>query len=227
MDYYLITYVIFGISLLITLGASAFVKSSYSKYSKVKNTKNLTGADVARKILDKNGLKEVYVVETKGNLTDHYDPSRKVVRLSTDVYNKESVGAVAVAAHECGHAIQDKDNYTFMRIRSFLVPITNLSSKAGYVILLIGIIMQSLNLIYIGIGLEVVILLFQLITLPVEIDASRRAMKELNEMNLLTSSELSQGKTMLTAAALTYVASVATAVLEILRLILIYGRSRD
>ena len=107
------------------------------------------------------------------------------------------------------------------------MPITNISSKAGYIILLIGVIMQSLNLIYIGIGLEVVILLFQLVTLPVEIDASKRAMRELEEMNLLTSSELSQGKTMLTAAALTYVASVATAVLEILRLILIYGRSRD
>lgn len=227
MDYYLISYGIFGISLLITLGASAFVKSSYSKYSKIKNTKNMSGAEAARKILDKNGLKDIYVVETKGNLTDHYDPSRKVIRLSTDVYNKESVGAVAVAAHECGHAIQDKDNYTFMRIRSSLVPITNISSKAGYIILLIGVIMQSLNLIYIGIGLEVVILLFQLVTLPVEIDASKRAMRELDEMNLLTSSELSQGKTMLTAAALTYVASVATAVLEILRLILIYGRSRD
>ena len=227
MDYYLISYGIFGISLLITLSASAFVKSSYSKYSKIKNTKNMSGAEAARKILDKNGLKDIYVVETKGNLTDHYDPSRKVIRLSTDVYNKESVGAVAVAAHECGHAIQDKDNYTFMRIRSSLVPITNISSKAGYIILLIGVIMQSLNLIYIGIGLEVVILLFQLVTLPVEIDASKRAMRELDEMNLLTSSELSQGKTMLTAAALTYVASVATAVLEILRLILIYGRSRD
>jgi len=225
MNYYIITYGFAIISLIICGAASAFVKSSYKKYSKINNTKKITGAEAARKILDKNGLKNIYVVETKGNLTDHYDPERKVIRLSSDVYNKESVGSVAVAAHECGHAIQDKDNYTFMRIRAKLVPIVNFSSYAGYIVLLIGIFTQIMDLIWLGILLEVMILVFQLITLPVEIDASKRAMRELETMGLLNTSELSQGKTMLIAAALTYVASVLSAVLEILRLIILYGRN--
>lgn len=228
MDYYVISYGITFLALIITLGAQFFVNFSYKKYSKVGNMKKISGMEVARMILDKNGLKDVYVVETKGMLTDHYDPMRKVVRLSSEIYHKNSVGAVAVAAHECGHAIQDRDKYTFMQIRSSLVPFVNFSSYAGYFAILFGIIFSSINLIWLGIIAEIVILLFQLVTLPVEIDASKRALDEIKSLDILTEEELSQGKTMLIAAAMTYVASVATAVLEILRLILLYGnRNRD
>lgn len=226
MDF-LIYYGLTIIALIITVAASIFVNASYKKYSKVMNERAITGKEAARYILDKNGLSNIEVVETEGNLTDHYDPSNKVIRLSTDVYSNASVGAVAVAAHECGHAIQDKNNYTFMRIRSALVPITNFASYAGYFAILIGVLASSVNLIWLGIIMEVVILLFQVVTLPVEIDASKRALKELDYAHLLNSTELSQGKTMLVAAALTYVASVASTVLEILRLILIFGRSDD
>lgn len=227
MDYFIINYGITLIALVITIGAQIFVNSSYKKYLKVKNHKDMTGAEAARSILNKNGLKDIYVVETKGYLTDHYDPTRKVIRLSTNVYNTSSVASVAVAAHECGHALQDRDNYTFMKIRSALVPFVNFSSYAGYFAILIGIIFQMINLIWIGILLEVVILVFQLVTLPVELDASKRALKELETDEILTNEELAKGKTVLSAAAMTYVASVASTVLEILRLVLLYGNRRD
>lgn len=205
------------------MGAQIFINSAYSKYKKVPNAQGKSGADVAREILDKNGLSNIYVVETKGHLTDHYDPKRKVIRLSSEIYHNESIASVAVAAHECGHAIQDKDNYSFMRIRAALVPFVNLSSYAGYFAIVIGIITGLANLIWLGILFEVVILLFQLVTLPVEIDASKRALKQLENEDILNSAELQKGKLILTAAAMTYVASVASAVLELLRLILIYG----
>lgn len=194
----------------------------YSKYKKVPNKKGLSGGEAARKILDKNGLSDIYVVETKGNLTDHYDPGRKVIRLSTDVYHKESVASLAVAAHECGHAIQDKDNYSFMRIRAALVPFVNFSSYAGYIAITIGIIFSLIDLVWLGILLEAAILIFQFVTLPVEIDASKRAMKELEKMELLEKDELEQGRLVLISAAMTYIASLATTLIEILRLVLIY-----
>jgi hypothetical protein len=227
MDYVILNYGLIILAFLITTGAQIFIQSSYKKYSNVGCAKKLSGNEVARMILDKNGLKDVYVVETKGTLTDHYDPSRKVVRLSTKVFHDSSIASVSVAAHECGHAVQDKDGYTFMRIRAALVPFVNFSSYAGYIAIVIGLIFELIDLIWIGIGLEIVILLFQLVTLPVEIDASKRAVNELKSMDALTEEELSGGKLMLTAAAMTYVASVASTVLEILRLILIFGRDRD
>ena len=167
MYYYITDYGILIVTVLITLIAQAFVSSSYSKYKKVKNKKGVTGAEVAREILAKNGLENIYVVEVAGNLTDHYDPSRKTVRLSKDIYNGTSVAAIAVASHECGHAIQDKENYTFLKIRAALVPLVNFSSVAGYIAILIGILFSSLQLFWIGILLEAVILVFQLVTLPV------------------------------------------------------------
>lgn len=227
MENYIIYYGIGLISLIITVGAQILVNSTYGKYKKIDNRSKLSGSETARKILDKNGLEKVYVVETKGTLTDHYDPSRKVIRLSSDVFHGETIASVAIAAHECGHAIQDKDNYTFMRIRAFLVPIVNFSTYAGYVAIVLGCIMSMLNLIWIGIILEAMILVFQLVTLPVEFDASNRAMKEIKHLNLLDNQEQDGGKAVLTSAAMTYVASVASAVLEILRLILIYGRRDD
>lgn len=226
MYYYITDYGILIVTVLITLIAQAFVSSSYSKYKKVKNKKGVTGAEVAREILAKNGLENIYVVEVAGNLTDHYDPSRKTVRLSKDIYNGTSVAAIAVASHECGHAIQDKENYTFLKIRAALVPLVNFSSVAGYIAILIGILFSSLQLFWIGILLEAVILVFQLVTLPVEFNASNRALKKIEEYDLVNLEELTGAKKMLRAAAFTYVASAATALLQILRLILI-ARDRD
>ena len=214
------------ISLVITLGAQLFVSGAYSKYSKVKNKKRMSGSEAARYILDKNGLKDVKVRRVGGYLSDYYDPRNKTVNLSSANYENASVGALSVACHECGHAIQDKVGYAFMRIRAALVPFVNFSSYAGYFAILFGCLFDSMNLIWFGIFAEMVILLFQIVTLPVEIDASKRAIKELDKYELLDKDELSGGKTMLIAAALTYVASVATTVIQILRLILTFG-SRD
>lgn len=227
MNYYFVVYGLTFISLIITLLAQFFVSSSYSKYKKVKNERNLTGREAARYLLDKHDLNDIKVVETSGYLTDHYDPSKRVIRLSSDVYRGTSIASVSVACHECGHAIQDKENYLFLRIRSKLVPLVNFSSYAGYVAIALGCLFGSLNLIWVGIIAELVILLFQLITLPVEIDASKRAMKELDYSHFFNSKELKQGKTMLIAAALTYVASVVTALIQILRLILMFGRREN
>lgn len=227
MDNYLIYYGLTFLALIITVGAQIYVESSYKKYLKVKNGRGLSGFDAARAILDKNGLEKVHIVETGGHLSDHYDPSRKVVRLSHDVFHGESIASVAVACHECGHAIQDKEGYSFMRIRSAIFPLVNFSSYAGYIAILIGIIFGSSSFITIGILLEVIILIFQLVTLPVEFDASRRALKELDYGHFLNSKELEQGKKVLKSAAFTYVASVCAAILEILRLILIYGGRRE
>lgn len=227
MDYYTISYGLTFVAFLITIIAQGFVSGSYSKYSKVKNTNGITGCEVARRILDKNGLSDVDIVEVSGYLSDHYDPRNKVIRLSSNIYGGSSIASVSVASHECGHAIQDKEGYLFMRIRSSLVPIVNFSSYAGYVAIMLGIFASSFNLIWIGIILEMVILLFQIVTLPVEINASKRALKEVEGMQLLNDTELNQGRMMLISAALTYVASVANTLLQILRLILLYGRRDD
>ena len=194
---------------------------------KIKNTNNLTGSEVARQILDKNGLRNVKVVETPGSLSDHYDPRSKVVRLSTEVYHSPSIASVAVAAHECGHAIQDDTNYIFMNIRAAIVPIVNFASYAGYFAIMIGFFASAMNLVWFGIIMECVILLFQLITLPVEFNASSRALKQIKELNFLDKKEYRKGRSMLTAAAMTYVASVATTLLEIFRLVLMANRRND
>lgn len=224
MNYYFIVYGLTIISLLITIIAQIFVNSSYKKYLKVKNDRNITGHDAARYILDKHNLKDIKVVETTGYLTDHYDPKNKVIKLSQNVYHGSSIASVSVACHECGHAIQDSENYFFLRVRSKLVPVINFSSYAGYFAILFGCIFGSLNLIWLGILAEILILMFQIITLPVEIDASKRALKELDYAHFFNSKELKQGHTVLTAAAMTYVASIATTLIQVLRLILVYGR---
>ena len=227
MDSYLINYGLIILGFIITLMAQIYVSSSYSKYKMVKNKNRMTGFDVARKILDDNGLQDIHIVEIKGNLTDHYDPSRKVVRLSSDIFNGSSIASTSVAAHECGHAIQDKEDYKFMKMRSKLVPIVNLSSKLGYFAIFIGFIFGLLDLAIFGIVLLISILLFELITLPVEFDASNKAGKQINKLKLLEGKEKSQSKTMLNAAALTYVASVITTILQILRLFLIASNRKD
>ncbi len=228
MDYVFINVFLPLLAVIITLMAQFFISASYGKYKKIANSLQITGAETARKILDENGLYNVSVESVNGELSDHYDPRTKVVRLSNKIYNEPSIAAVSVAAHECGHAIQDRDGYLFMRIRAAIIPIVNFASYAGYFAILIGVIASSLSLIEIGIVMELVILLFQFITLPVEINASRRAMKQVKDLGILQQSEISGGKRMLTAAAMTYIASFVTTLLEILRLVLAFlPRDRD
>lgn len=212
--------------IIIPVIAQINISISYSKYKKINNSKGLSGFEVARKILDANGLEDIYVVETGGNLSDHYDPSRKVIKLSKDIFNGDTIAAASVAAHECGHAIQDKDNYTFMRIRSFLVPVVNLASSFSWIVIFIGLMSETLNIFMFGIGLISIGLVFQLITLPVEFDASKRARKELEKLNLIDSGEDVGVAKMLNSAAMTYVASVLTSILEIIRLIAIFDDRR-
>ncbi len=214
------------IGLIVTSAAQLLITTNYSKYKKIDAISRQSGREVARKILDKHGLRNIDVEEVAGNLTDHYDPTKKVVRLSSDIYQGRSIASVSVAAHECGHAIQDKVGYIFLKIRSSLIPLVNFSSFAGYIAIMIGIIFSIANLIWVGIILEMVILLFQLITLPVEFNASKRALKELENIGILSNNELKKSKKVLVAAALTYVASVTSTLLEILRLVLLFGRRR-
>lgn len=227
MFYYDQTYILVLIGFGITLLAQIFVSSSYKKYKKIETKSGLQGFEVARRILDMNGLHNVDIVETQGELTDHYDPTRKVVRLSTDIYHGKTIASSSVAAHECGHAVQDKEGYFFLRLRASLVPVVNISTKVGMIALMIGLIFGALKLAWLGIFLELGILLFQLITLPVEFDASKRAAEYLKKEALIEAKEQSGSKKMLNAAAMTYVASVVSALLEILRLVLLVSNSRD
>ncbi|HOP65747.1 MAG TPA: zinc metallopeptidase [Bacilli bacterium] len=219
MDLILVLGVIF-----IPLIASIYVKVTYNKYKEVENTKHLSGFEVARKILDQKGLDNIHIVEVRGNLTDHYDSNRKVVRLSTDIFHGETVAAASVAAHEVGHAIQDKEGYFFLKLRSFIYPIVKFCSSISYVVIIIGFLMEATNLIYLGVALVGAGLLFQLITLPVEFDASKKAKANLKKYNLVSKEELEETSSMLNAAAMTYVAGVLGTALQMLRLILIANR---
>lgn len=207
--------------------AQLFISINYSKYKRIFNESKITGQEVARKILDSNNLEKIYVVATNGNLTDHYDSSRKVIRLSKDIYDNESIASLAVAAHECGHAIQDKDGYFFMRLRSFIYPIVRIGTMFSYLVIFIGAVAEAMNIIYLGIALVALGLIFQLVTLPVEFDASKRALIELKNLGLVTDDELDGAKKMLTSAALTYVAGVLASALELLRLIFIFTDRKD
>ena len=213
------------IALIITLIAQLSIKSNYKKYLEHKCSSNLSGADIARKILDRNGLANVKVQMTQGLLSDHYNPTNKTVNLSQEVYETATITAASVAAHECGHAIQHKNRYKPLRFRSLLVPFVNFSSYAGYFAIVIGAIASWVELIYLGILLECIILLFEFVTLPVEFNASRRGLKELKN-GFLLKEEINGAEKVLRSAAFTYVASLANTAIQILRLILIYGNRR-
>lgn len=207
--------------------AQGLITVRYKKYSGIQNNNKLSGFETARKILDANGLEDMDIVAVPGSLTDHYDPSRKVVRLSQSNFDGQSVAAMAVAAHECGHAIQDKEGYLMMRIRSAIVPVVKIGTGLSYIIIVIGFIFQLINLVYVGIALTGLGLLFQLVTLPVEFNASSRAEKQIKALGLSTSDEDKGVKKVLGAAAMTYVAGVLSSLLQIIRLVLIYGGRRD
>lgn len=219
MDLILILLIIF-----VPLIASMGIKLTYSRYSKIEAKKELTGQEVARMILDSHGLENIYVVSTSGTLTDHYDPTRKVIRLSKDIYENTSISSISVAAHECGHAIQDKDGYGPMRLRSAIYPVVEFATTISYWIIVIGFIFQLLKLIYLGVAFTCLGLLFQIITLPVEFNASKRAKEELIKLNIINSSEEKGVKKVLTSAALTYVAGVLASALQIIRLLLLSNR---
>lgn len=224
--YYDPTYILVVIGFIITLIAEIGVKGSYSKYKRINASKMITGREVARRILDANGLDNVQVKEVAGTLSDHYNPSDKTVNLSTDIYKDSSIASIAVAAHECGHAIQDKVGYKFLRIRHSIIPTVNICSKLGYFVVVIGLLFGSFNLAMIGLFLLCTILVFQLVTLPVEFNASHRAKKELIKLNLVDQKETSGVKSMLFSAAMTYVASVANTLLQMFRMLLIILNSR-
>ncbi len=227
--YFDYTYFLFMIpALIVSLYAQFKVHSTFSKYSKVRNTKGLTGADAATKVLMQHGITNVTVEHIRGELNDHFDPRTDVIRLSDSVYSSESVAAVGVAAHEAGHAVQHANGYSPMKIRKALVPVTNIGSTLSMPFIFIGLMLpvQYDFIVNIGIALFSLAVLFQLITLPVEFDASRRAIETLEQTDALYGEELEGAKKVLSAAAMTYLAATFTAILSLLRLILIAGNRR-
>lgn len=225
------TYFLVLIGAVICLIASAGVKSTYSKYSRYRSMSNMTGAQAAERILNSAGIYDVSIRHVSGNLTDHYDPRNKTLNLSDSVYGSTSVAAVGVAAHECGHAIQHQKNYAPLTLRGALVPVANFGSTISWPLILIGLFFTSNTgtlLINLGILCFSFAVIFQLVTLPVEFNASRRALKILGNTGILNSEELPMTRKVLKAAALTYVASAAAAILQLLRLVLLFGgRNRD
>lgn len=214
------------LSLLITLAAQLGVKSAFRKYSQVQNMTGMTGAEAARQMLLDNGITDVQIEPVKGSLTDHYDPTANVIRLSEDVYNKSSVAAVGVAMHEAGHALQYAQGYKPILLRNMIVKTTNVSSYLSYFLVLLGVIFSSYNLITVGIWFFCVVIAFQVITLPVEFNASGRALRTLSGGGFLSAEEQKGVRKVLTAAALTYVAAVAVSLLQLVRLLAIRGRRR-
>ena len=223
------TYLLVVIGLLITLIAQAKVKTAYAKYQEVRSLSGLTGAQAARKILVSNGIYDVDVecLPTKG-LTDYYDPQSKRVCLSIDIYNGTSIAALAIAAHECGHALQDALEYTPLRLRTALVPVANIGSKASWYFILAGLMIggQGAALCEIGIVMFALAVGLELVTLPVEFHASRRALSQVEELGLVTEEEQTGAQKVLNAAALTYVAAAASGLLQLLRLVILFGNRR-
>jgi uncharacterized protein len=223
------TYILVIIGAVLVLGASALVNLTFRKYSAVRSLSGMTGAQAAQRILNQAGIYDVSIEHINGKLTDHYDPSNKVLRLSDSVYGDSSVAAIGVAAHECGHAIQHQHGYVPLRLRTAIVPLANFGSKISWPLIILGVFLSmSQTLIYAGIILFSFAVLFQIVTLPVEFNASRRAVRILDDSGILYGEEVQITKKVLGAAALTYVAGAAASVLQLLRLIRIFGgNNRD
>ncbi len=222
-------YILVLIGALLCLITSGMVKSTFNRYSRVAAASGITGRQIAEEILHREGIYDVKVERVAGNLTDHFDPGAKVVNLSESVYDVPSVAAVSVAAHECGHAMQHNEEYFPLKIRSSILPVANFGSRFGLWIVLAGLIISFFRpLVFIGVVLFTFAVLFQIVTLPVEFDASRRALATLSDMGVLTPEEMTGAKKVLKSAAMTYVASAAASVLSLIRLLLIArgGRGR-
>lgn len=228
MFWYDYTYIILIPAILFGLYAQFKVSSSFSRYSKVASSRGWTAAEVARKILDDNGLYDVSIAHVNGNLTDNFNPTTNTVYLSDSVYSSTSVAAIGVAAHECGHAVQYAEQYSPMKIRAALVPVTNFGSTVGFIVIAVGLLFASYNLAMMGVLLYSLMAVFQAVTLPVEFNASARALRTLEACCILESDELKMTKSVLSAAALTYVAALVSTLSTILRLLVIVnGRKRN
>jgi hypothetical protein len=221
MFFYDATYILVLIGAVISFIASLNVNGTYKRYSRVGNSRGITSQQAAEAILHSAGIYDVRIERIRGNLTDHYSPNEKVLRLSDSVYGSTSVAAIGVAAHECGHAIQHQVGYAPLKLRSASVPIANIGSSLSWPIILLGLILGSAGLAEIGVLLFTFVVAFQLVTLPVEFNASNRALKVLEQQNMLFGQEMTGAKKVLTAAALTYVAAAFSSILQLLRLILL------
>lgn len=224
-DYYYLILVV--PALLLAIWAQVQVKTTYRKYSRVPNSRGMTGAYAAQAVLNFYGITDVRIERVSGNLTDHYDPRSKVIRLSDGVYNSSTVAAIGIACHEAGHAAQHAENYAPIKIRNAIIPVCNIGSTIGIPLALIGWIFSFSILIYVGLGLYAAVFIFQVATLPVEFNASRRAIKVIDETQLLRDDEIGGAKKVLAAAAMTYVASMMVALANLLRLLLRFSNRRD
>ena len=225
MNDHMLIYLI--IAMIIPLLAQGYLMSTFGRFKRERASSGLTGHEVARRMLDRNGLYDVQIQQTKGKLSDHYDPRTKTVRLSPDIHNKASVAAVAVAAHEVGHAIQHAEDFVPLKLRSALVPVVNIANRVGFIAIIAGLVLEQFVIAEIGIIMIASLFVFQLITLPVEFNASTRAMVGLNEMNILYNQKEQRGaRKVLRAAALTYVAALVLALLELLRWVMILNNRR-
>ena len=226
MFYWDSTYILVVIAMFLSLFASFGVKATFSKYQKQRTQRGITGMEAARRVLDMNGLQHIKIERVSGELTDHFDPRANVIRLSDSTYNDSSVAAVGVAAHEAGHAVQHATGYAPIKIRNSIVPIVNIGSQLAMPLFLIGLLINFLDLAYLGVFLFSFALIFQVVTLPVELNASSRAIKILDSSMLLYDDEIKPAKKVLRAAAMTYVAAVAATALQLLRLLLILNNRR-
>ena len=227
------TYIVLVLpAVIFALWASRHVNSTFNKYSKQFNSRNLTGAQAARFVLDRNGCRDIRIERVSGNLTDHYDPRANVIRLSDSVYNSTSSAAVGVACHEAGHAIQYAENYAPIKMRAAIIPVTNIGSKLAVPLIILGLFLCSMEssliaISYLGIACFGLSTVFQLLTLPTEFNASNRAIAAIENSNLLMNDELTGAKKVLKAAALTYVAALAVSLMQLLRLLILVNRRRD
>lgn len=218
--------ILFFLPIILMFAAQKYITSTYKKHSTESVSTGKSGYEAARIMLDQNNLSNVKILQVQGELTDHFDPRTNTVSLSKSVYNDASIASVAIAAHECGHAIQHQENYIPIKIRQVMVPVVNISSKIGFAMIFIGLFAQLLNIAFIGLILMSAGLLFQLVTLPVEFNASRRAKAFLYEKNIVTEIEKTKVNSMLNAAAMTYLASFFATIMSMLRLLLIINRRR-
>ena len=226
-SYYMIGYLLVIVGAIIMALAQMKVSSAYNKYSRIENSRHLTGRDVAYEILNQHGLSDVQIYEVKGHVSDHYNPSNLTLNLSSEIYHGTSIASLAVAAHECGHALQHQEGYKPLTFRNMIVPVCNISQTIGWVAILLGLFIGKSSISWLGVLLMSLMLLFQIVTLPVEFDASSRALSILND-RYLTEDEYPGAKKMLTAAALTYVAAMLSTLLSLLRIVLmVMSRDRD
>ncbi len=223
------TVILVLIGVVLSMAASAKVNSTYARYSRVRSMTGMTGAEAAKRLLNSQGIYDVEIRRVAGNLTDHYDPRSKTVNLSESVYDSASVAAIGVAAHECGHAMQDNTNYAPLKLRGAIVPVANIGAQLSWPLILIGVIIGGMGspMVSLGILLFSLAVLFQIVTLPVEFNASSRAVRLLDETGILQGEEVGYTRQVLGAAALTYVAAAAGSILQLLRLIILFGGRRD